>query len=184
MADATRLPTTHELIEEHSTLLYRYAYRLTGDAADAEDLVQQTFLLAHQRGQQLREAAAARGWLISIVRNVFLKSIRHRNRGRSLEEIDEPQTTDAALDVPVHLELLQEALLELAEEFRSPLVLYYFEEFSYQDIAQQMGVPIGTVMSRLSRGKAYLKRRLTETTERERQTVPVQSRSLEFVLQH
>jgi RNA polymerase sigma-70 factor (ECF subfamily) len=184
MADGMRLPTTHELIDEHSALLYRYAYRLTGDAADAEDLVQQTFLLAHQRGHQLREAAAARGWLISIVRNVFLKSIRHRNRGRSLEEIDEPQVMDEALDVPIHLELLQEALLELAEEFRSPLVLYYFEEFSYQDIAQQMGVPIGTVMSRLSRGKAYLKRRLTEAAEPKNDKVPDQRRSREFVLQH
>jgi len=184
MADGMRLPTTHELIDEHSALLYRYAYRLTGDAADAEDLVQQTFLLAHQRGHQLREAAAARGWLISIVRNVFLKSIRHRNRGRSLEEIDEPQVMDEPLDVPIHLELLQEALLELTEEFRSPLVLYYFEEFSYQEIAQQMGVPIGTVMSRLSRGKAYLKRRLTEAAESRDDKFSGQRRSREFVLQH
>lgn len=184
MADGTRLPTIHELIDEHSALLYRYAYRLTGDAADAEDLVQQTFLLAHQRGQQLRDAGAARGWLISIVRNVFLKSIRHRHRGRSLEEIEEPQVVDTVLDGPMHLELLQQALLELAEEFRSPLVLYYFEEFSYQEISQQMGVPIGTVMSRLSRGKAYLKKRLTETAEREQQTIADRTHPREFVLNH
>lgn len=166
MADGKRLPTTNELIEQHSALLYRYAYRLTGDANDSEDLVQQTFLLAHQRRHQLREAEAARGWLISIVRNVFLKSLRHQHRGRSLDEIEEPVATGALLDGPVHLERLQQALMELAEEFRSPLVLYYFEEFSYQEIATHMGVPIGTVMSRISRGKAYLKKRLTDNGER------------------
>lgn len=166
MADGKRLPTTNELIEQHSALLYRYAYRLTGDANDSEDLVQQAFLLAHQRSHQLREAEAARGWLISIVRNVFLKSLRHRHRGRSLDEIEEPTATGTVLDGPIHVERLQQALLELAEEFRSPLVLYYFEEFSYQEIATHMGVPIGTVMSRISRGKAYLKKRLTDDAER------------------
>jgi RNA polymerase sigma-70 factor (ECF subfamily) len=164
MADGKRLPTTNELIEQHSALLYRYAYRLTGDAHDAEELVQQAFLLAHQRGHQLREVEAARGWLISIVRNVFLKSLRHRHRGLSLDEIDEPQVT-SGLDQPIQVEHLQRALLELPEEFRSPLVLYYFEEFSYQEIASHMEVPIGTVMSRLSRGKAYLKKRLSGEIE-------------------
>lgn len=166
MADGKGLPTTMELIEQHSALLYRYAYRLTGDVNDSEDLVQQAFLLAHQRRDQLRVASAARGWLLSIVRNVYLKSLRHRHQGRSLDEIPEPQS-ETLLDVPLHLERLQQALLELSEEFRSPLVLYYFEEFSYQEIAAHMGVPIGTVMSRLSRGKAYLKKRLTDELARD-----------------
>lgn len=184
MADGTRLPTTNELIEQHSALLYRYAYRLTGGANDAEDLVQQTFLLAHQRSHQLRDAAAARGWLISIVRNVFLKSLRHRHRGRSLDEIDEPQVIDATVDAPIHVERLQRALLDLAEEFRSPLVLYYFEEFSYQEIASHMGVPIGTVMSRLSRGKAYLKKQLMDEPDRRPATQPDDVRPREMALYH
>ena len=184
MADGTRLPTTNELIEQHSALLYRYAYRLTGDADDAEDLVQQTFLLAHQRSHQLREAGAARGWLVSIVRNVFLKSLRHHQRGRSLDEVDEPQAALVPGDAPIHIEQLQQALLELAEEFRSPLVLYYFEQFSYQDIAVQMGVPIGTVMSRLSRGKAYLKKRLTDDTSKTHDAVPAVLRSRKISLNH
>jgi RNA polymerase sigma-70 factor (ECF subfamily) len=184
MADGKRLPTTSELIEQHSALLYRYAYRLTGDAVDAEDLVQQAFLLAHQRNHQLRDAGAARGWLIAIVRNVFLKSLRHRQRGRSLDEIDEPQTLDDARDLPVQVENLQQALLDLAEEFRSPLVLYYFEEFSYQEIADQMGVPIGTIMSRLSRGKAYLKKRLTDDADRGRDAAADGVGSREMALHH
>lgn len=171
MISGKQLPAITDLIEQHSALLFRYAYRLTGDPDDAEDLIQQTFLLAHQRREQLRDAQAARGWLISIVRNVFLKSLRHRDRGRSLDDIEEPQTNNASLDASIHIEELQNALMELSEEFRSPLVLYYFEEFSYQEIAEHMGVPIGTVMSRLSRAKAYLKRRLTHETTRMRELV-------------
>ena len=130
MATSERVPTIHDLIEQHATLLYRYAYRLTGHADDAEDLIQQTFLLAHQRYHQLRDAGAARGWLVSIVRNVFLKSVRHRNQGRSLDEIEEPCSFDATFNEPIDVEEVQAALLELSEEFRSPLVLYYFEEFT------------------------------------------------------
>ena len=173
MPDGLRLPNLNELIEQHAALLYRYAYRLTGDAHDAEDLVQHTFLLAHERRHQLRDAGALRGWLCAIVRNVFLKSVRNRRRGRSLDEIDEPQAVDCNADSIVDVEELQQALLELNEEFRSPLVLYYFEEFSYQEIADHMGVPIGTVMSRLSRAKAYLRKRLTRQTASSQETLVV-----------
>ena len=121
--------------------------------------MQQTYMLVHQRLHQLRDTKAARGWLVSIVRNVFLKSLRNHHTGKSLDDIDEPQV-EGTPETPLHLERLQEALLELSEEFRSPLVLYYFEDFSYQEIATQMGVPIGTVMSRISRGKAYLRKQI------------------------
>ena len=165
MADGMPLPTMDELIEQHAPLLYRYAYRLTGNSHEAEDLTQQTYLLVQQRGHQLREVQALRGWLLTIVRNVFLKSRRHRGRGRSLDDIDEPTVTEDSWDSPVDREQLQQALLELSEEFRSPIVLYYFEDFSYQQIANHMGVPIGTVMSRLSRAKNFLKKRLTVDEE-------------------
>ena len=165
MADGMPLPTMDELIELHAPLLYRYAYRLTGNSHEAEDLTQQTYLLVQQRGHQLREVQALRGWLLTIVRNVFLKSRRHRGRGRSLDDIDEPLVIEESWDSPVDREQLQQALLELSEEFRSPLVLYYFEDFSYQQIADHMGVPIGTVMSRLSRAKTFLRKRLTTTAD-------------------
>ena len=161
MADGMPLTTMDELIEEHAPLLYRYAYRLTGNSHEAEDLTQQTYLLVQQRGHQLRDVQALRGWLLTIVRNVFLKSRRHRGRGRSLDDIDEPTVVEESWDSTVDREQLQQALLELSEEFRSPLVLYYFEDFSYQQIADHMGVPIGTVMSRLSRAKTFLRKRLT-----------------------
>ncbi|MEI8382224.1 MAG: sigma-70 family RNA polymerase sigma factor [Planctomycetota bacterium] len=183
MVDGTRLPTTDELIEQHSALLYRYAYRLSGNASDAEDLVQQTYMLVHQRLHQLRDTKAARGWLVSIVRNVFLKSLRHHQVGRSLDDIDEPHV-EGTPETPIHLKRLQEALLELSEEFRSPLVLYYFEDFSYQEIATQMGVPIGTVMSRISRGKTYLRKRLTDEAAKEQAASSGTTRLKEVAFEH
>lgn len=165
MADGMPLPTMDELIEQHAMLLYRYAYRLTGNSHEAEDLTQQTYLLVQQRGHQLRDVRALQSWLLTIVRNVFLKSRRHRGRARSLDDIDEPLVVEESWDSPIDREQLQQALLELSEEFRSPLVLYYFEDFSYQQIADHMGVPIGTVMSRLSRAKTFLRKRLTTTAD-------------------
>ena len=162
MDDGTRAPRVNELVEQFAELLYRYAYRLTGNAADAEDLTQQTFLRAQQKSHQLRDASAARWWLCSIMRNTFLSGRRNPEMTVSLEMVDESAFVDEPPDSFVEPEELQQVLLELGEEFRSPLILFYFEEFSYQEIADQMGVPIGTVMSRLSRAKAFLRRRLSE----------------------
>ena len=81
---------------------------------------------------------------------------------RSLDLFDESLCVDEPPELPVDSHELQQALLELSEDYRSPIILFYFEEFSYQEIAAQMGLPIGTVMSRLSRAKAFLRRRLSE----------------------
>jgi RNA polymerase sigma-70 factor (ECF subfamily) len=149
-----------ELVEQHYTLLYRYGYRLTGTAADAEDLTQQTFLTAQSRLDQLRDPERAKAWLCTILRNHYLKERRHRNciAIQSLETVAEPAFD--ARDIAVDSERLQQVLNELPEEFRTPLILFYFEEFTYKDIAEQMEVPVGTVMSRLSRAKAFLRSRL------------------------
>ena len=162
MSNGTRTSQIVEFVEQFAELLYRYAYRLTGNAADAEDLTQQTFLRAQQKSHQLRERGAAKRWLCSIMRNSFLTSRRHVEHTLSLDCIDDPAVADDPRDSSIDPGELQRVLLELPEEFRSPLILFYFEEFTYQEIAVQMGVPIGTVMSRLSRGKAFLRRRLSE----------------------
>lgn len=150
------------LVEEHSDLLYRYAYRLSGSATDAEDLTQQTFLAAHRHLEQLREPGRAKSWLCSILRNVYLKQVRSHSTVSlsSLEEVVDCHT-ETAFESPVDEEQLQAALLELPEEYRSPLILYYFGDLSYKEIAEQLDVPIGTVMSRLARAKSFLKKRLT-----------------------
>lgn len=167
MADGARHPRINDLVEQFAELLYRYAYRLTGNVADAEDLTQQTFLRAQQKCHQLRDASAAKWWLCSIMRNSFLSGRRHSDLNVSLETVDESEIVDEPPDSFIDPEELQQALLELAEEFRSPIILFYFEEFSYHEIANQMGVPVGTVMSRLSRAKAFLRRRLSEKADLE-----------------
>ncbi len=155
------------VVKEHHAVVYRYAYRLCDCAAEAEDLTQQTFLIAHQKLHQLRAAAAARAWLLAVVRSCFLKSIR-KPRPTPTADIDllvnEAADSGSPLDA-IDREELVAALDELPDEFRLVLLMFYFEELSYQQIAEQLTVPIGTVMSRLSRAKENLRRRLTATAD-------------------
>jgi RNA polymerase sigma-70 factor (ECF subfamily) len=152
------------LIADHHAVVYRYACRLCGCPTEAEDLTQQTFLIAQQKLGQLREGGSARGWLLSIVRSCFLKSIRKARPLTStaadfdLEHVPDAKAAVSAIDQ----EELAQALAELPDEFRLVLLMFYFENLSYQSIAQELDVPIGTVMSRLSRGKSHLRRRLAE----------------------
>jgi RNA polymerase sigma-70 factor (ECF subfamily) len=150
------------LVEDHYTALYRYAYRLSGSPDEAGDLTQETFCKAHAQFGQLRNPERAKAWLYSILRNAYLHRVRESNHRRcvSLDQIGE-----VPVEMPDNLPeiepaRLQDALNDLPEGFRTPLILFYFDEFSYRDIAEQLDLPIGTVMSRLARGKAYLRERL------------------------
>lgn len=151
-----------QLIDAHYDSLYRYAYRLTGAQADAEDLTQEAFAKAFARIAQLREAERAKAWLFRILRNAYLHRLRDQRRHRTVPLESVGDVSEPAPDPPPEIDpaTLQEALNELDEGFRTPLILFYFEEFSYRDIAEQMDLPIGTVMSRLARAKAYLRGRL------------------------
>ncbi|MEI7686429.1 MAG: RNA polymerase sigma factor [Planctomycetota bacterium] len=162
MAWFTRRPRIEDLVTEHYESVYRFAYRLCGTAGEADDLTQETFCQAQIKIDQLREAAAARGWLFSIVRNAYLHRLRSTKVAKtvSLDESTEPIERWDAEPLVIEPEKLQEALNDLPEAFRTPLVLYFFEEFSYRQIADQLGVPVGTVMSRLARAKSYLRERL------------------------
>jgi RNA polymerase sigma-70 factor (ECF subfamily) len=156
--------TVQRLVDEHYTALYRYAYRLSGGCADAEDLTQETFCKAQDHLAQLRDPERAKAWLFSILRNAYLHRTRSDRQQRcvSLESIgDLPDPAGEPLPA-VDPEQLQHALNELPELFRTPVILYYFEEFSYRDIAEQMDLPLGTVMSRLARAKAHLRERLVQ----------------------
>jgi RNA polymerase sigma-70 factor, ECF subfamily len=161
MNSAGRQEEVTALVNAHYAMLYRYAYRLSGSAADAEDLTQLAFLTAQEKLDQLRAAQNAKAWLYAIVRNAYLKTRRGTaaSGSVSLECTGEPAQMP---DEPPELtgEELTELLDELPDDFRVPLVLFYFEEMSYRDIAATLGVPIGTVMSRLSRGKAHLRQQL------------------------
>jgi RNA polymerase sigma-70 factor, ECF subfamily len=152
------------LVDEHLQAVYAYAYRLAGSAPDAEDLTQQVFLLAQQRLDQLRQPEAARSWLFTILRNCFFKTrqrpvpVPATRVGLNLDAVPTAADDEAEID-PARL---QEALSELAPEFRLVLTMFYFEDCSYREIAKQLELPIGTVMSRLARAKQHLRSRLFE----------------------
>ena len=160
-------PSVQRLVEDHYASLYRYAFRLSGSSADAEDLTQDTFCKAQTNLSQLRDPSRARPWLFSILRNAYLHRIRAERQQPcvALELVG-----DLAEPLPESLpeidsEQLQSALNELSEVYRTPIILYYFEEFGYREIAEQMDLPIGTVMSRLARAKAFLRTRLLPVGE-------------------
>lgn len=151
-----------QLVDAYYEALYRYAYRLSGSAVEAEDLTQEAFCKAQLKLAQLRDPARAKAWLFSILRNTYLHRVRDR---KHLPMVSLDGLGDVAEPLPellpeVEPEQLQQALNELPEGFRTPIILYYFEDFSYRAIAEQMDLPLGTVMSRLSRAKAYLRARL------------------------
>jgi RNA polymerase sigma-70 factor (ECF subfamily) len=152
------------LVEDHYASLYRYAYRLSGSAADAEDLTQEAFCKAQRNLSQLRDADRAKPWLFSILRNGYLHRLRAEKQ-QTVIPLD--AVGDLAEPLPEPLpefspEDLQTALNDLPEAYRTPIILFYFEEFSYRDIAEQMDLPLGTVMSRLARAKTHLRSRLLD----------------------
>ncbi|HVS34410.1 MAG TPA: sigma-70 family RNA polymerase sigma factor [Gemmataceae bacterium] len=154
--------TVQQLVDENYAALYGYAYRLSGAAADAEDLTQEAFCKAQASFSQLRDRSRARPWLFSILRNAYLHRLRADRNARcvSLDDVgDLPEASPDRLP-EVDPEQLQQALNELSEVYRTPLILYYFDDFSYREIAEQMDLPIGTVMSKLARAKAWLRSRL------------------------
>lgn len=152
------------LVDEHYAALYRYAFRLSGTSADAEDLTQEAFRKAQESFAQLREQTRAKAWLFRILRNVYLHRLRQEKQEHCVLLDDLSDLPDRLPDPApaIDPERLQEALQELPEVFRTPIILYYFEDFNYRDIAEQMDLPMGTVMSRLARAKAHLRNRLLQ----------------------
>jgi len=157
-------PDIERLVQEHHGPVHRYAFRLSGSSAEAEDLTQQTFLIAQQKLDQLRDPGKARSWLFAILINTFRKSKRKSNPSKfediEYSEAEIPEDIPAAEDIDQ--ELLQRTIGELPEQFRVVLLMFYFEEASYKEIAERLDVAIGTVMSRLSRAKEHMRRRLLE----------------------
>ena len=156
-----------QLVADHHEALYRYAYRLSGQSADAEDLTQQTFLIAQQKLSQLRHVDRARSWLFSVLRNCFLKSCRRQPpipvASTALDINNIPENRPAGY--PIDRRQLQEALDALPPEFRVVVLMFYFEGCSYKEIAQGLDLPIGTVMSRLARAKGRMRQSLFDDEE-------------------
>jgi RNA polymerase sigma-70 factor (ECF subfamily) len=156
-------PSSSELrkiVLTHYEDIYRYAFRLSGTQTDAEDLAQQTFLLAFRKLHQLRKADSLRPWLFAIARSCFLKGPNLR-RPLTGQELAVDEIPDRAVgEDEIDREKLQAAISDLPEEFRVVVMMFYFEGLSYKEIAVQLDVAPGTVMSRLSRAKGRLRQRL------------------------
>ena len=151
-----------QLVDQHYTALYRFALSLSKSEADAADLTQQTFFLWASKGGQLRDRSKAKAWLFTTLYHEFL---RRRRREMRFPEIELETVREEEMSISPNVKAIDggtalEALREVDEPFRAPLTLFYLEQFSYQEIADLLEVPIGTVMSRLSRGKAMLRQRL------------------------
>ena len=150
-----------EVVNVHYEGLYRFALSLVRSEADACDLVQQTFYRWATKGDQLRDATKAKSWLFTTLHREFLGRRRHEDKFPKVEIslVDEGELTAVSASPEKQLDgaTVMAALQRLEEAYRAPLALFYLEDHSYREIAEILEVPIGTVMSRISRGKALLR---------------------------
>jgi RNA polymerase sigma-70 factor, ECF subfamily len=173
MADARSGLDVAQLVADHHKAVYRYAYRLTGSVQDAEDLTQQVFLIAQRKIGQLRNMDAAGSWLFAILRNCFLKDRQRRRPALAGDlDLDVDLIPEEGLADEGDGDRLQQALNRLPEVFRLVVVMFYFEECSYREIAEQLEMPIGTVMSRLARAKVQLRSMMCEGVEKVKERRP------------
>jgi RNA polymerase sigma-70 factor (ECF subfamily) len=162
MADTAHQAEMARLVLEHHAALYAYAYRLTGSQVDAEDLTQTVFLIAHRKLHQVRLKKSIRGWLYTILRNCYLKSRRgHHDLSATAVEMDLNGLEDLhPRDTEIDAEALQAAIDKLPDEYKLVVMMFYFEGSSYTEISRELELPMGTVMSRLSRSRDHLRRSL------------------------
>lgn len=155
-----------DLVETYYAALYRFALSLAKNPTDASDLTQQTFFVWATKGHSLRDAAKAKTWLFTTLYREFLRVRRRGGRITAIEDLPRAEQdvpdTDVDLVAKMDAQLVLAALHEVELVFREPLTLFYLQDLSYTEIAEILAVPIGTVMSRLSRGKVRLRARLAE----------------------
>ncbi len=153
-----------EIVGLHADDLYRFAFSLTSKADEAGELTQETYCRLLTKGGQLRDRAKVKSWLFTTLYRVFLGWKRHESRHPHLEiesvahelPVFMPATVDA-----MDGETIMARLLEIEERYRTPLTLFYLQDLAYRDIAELLELPVGTVMSRLSRGKDLLRQRIS-----------------------
>ena len=162
----------------HADQLYRVARRLGGSETEAEDLLQEAYLRAFRSWRSFTPGTNLAAWLATILRNAHLDALRRRSRRPNTEPIDEKgdyylynrlaeEAREPQEDVVERLsgEAIVESLAALPPVFREVVVLVDIGDFSYADAAEILGIPIGTVMSRLYRGRRLLKGSLAERQE-------------------
>ncbi|OGS34588.1 MAG: hypothetical protein A2474_04645 [Elusimicrobia bacterium RIFOXYC2_FULL_34_12] len=158
------------LISQHQKKIYNVIYNMIGDESEAYDISQEVFIKAFKYMKEFRGDSTFFTWLYSIARNIFLnESKRFYNKKRNFEtsldnndniellKISDNYNIDKELESNELQKKVREAIQQLPEEFKLVIIFYYLEGFSYEDIAGVMELSIGTVKSRLSRGKEHLK---------------------------
>lgn len=166
---------------QHAPQLYSAAMRMTRNPSDAEDLVQETFLRAYRSFHTFESGTNLRAWLFRILTNTYINSYRAKQRRpqesdladvedlylyKRVSGLDARSAEDTLFDLFTDDEVKQ-ALEELPEAFRMPVLLADVEDFSYKEIAEILGIPLGTVMSRLHRGRKAMQKKLLDfATER------------------
>lgn len=167
-------PSWDEIVRDYTPQVYRLAYRLTGQVADAEDLTQEVFIRVF-RSLGSYQPGTFSGWLHRITTNLFLDQVRRKQRQRTHAlgsyEADAPRAS--RVDEPErHFEMsnldldIQAALADLAPEYRAAVVLRDIEDLSYEEIADVLGISLGTVRSRIHRGRARLRASLAHREPR------------------
>ncbi len=180
MTDAERQRQFEKEVLVHLDALYRTAHRLTGHREEAEELVQETFLRAYRAFDRYEPGTNARAWAFRILRNTFLNQVERRKREYGAVPLDDVEPVlgaedpDLGLSPDTYEELLgrvleddvRDALMALPEAYRTVVVLADMEGLAYKEIAEIVDIPIGTVMSRLFRGRRTLRRDLVEAARR------------------
>jgi len=180
MTDAERQRQFEKEVLVHLDALYRTAHRLTGHREEAEELVQETFLRAYRAFDRYELGTNARAWAFRILRNTFLNQVERRKREAGTVPLDDVEPVLGAEDPDLGLaaeryeDLLgrvleddvKDALVALPEAYRTVVVLSDMEGLAYKEIAEIVEIPIGTVMSRLFRGRRALRRDLVEAARR------------------
>jgi RNA polymerase sigma-70 factor (ECF subfamily) len=180
-AEKRRLLFAEQMLP-HLDALYRTALSMTKNAGDAEDLVQDTYMRAFQFFDQFQGGTNARAWLFRILTNLYINSYRRRTREPERVSYDELEDfylynrlSDASTSggvspeevvvQQVQVSAIREAIERLPDEYRDTVILADLNEFSYQEISELLQIPIGTVRSRLSRGRRLVQRALWAYTE-------------------
>jgi RNA polymerase sigma-70 factor (ECF subfamily) len=156
-----------ELVDAHYSSLYRFAYSLAGNEHEASDLTQHTYFIYANKGSTIRDPSKIKSWLFTTLYREFLRMRRSAKRTQPQEH--EMLEAEAPVVNPEIVSALDgasavAAVALLDETYRAPIVLFYLQDLSYKEIAAVLEIPLGTVMSRLARGKAQLKKLLSDRT--------------------
>src|SRR5438876_314594 len=160
-------PNFEELVNRYYRDLYQFGFSLTRSEADAADLTQQTFYIWASKGHQLRQPGNAKRWLLTTLHREFLQQRRRQQRFTE-ESFDDAmeQPYDTSDISRMDVETMLDCLNYINENYRAALVLYYLEDLAYKEIAEVLEIPVGTVQSRIARGKSQLWQLLNGAGER------------------